>query len=146
MDKKLGILFKVFGIIVLIFIGYIYGYYVKYPHYFYKVNDYGLMNNMFTYQKTHTGIPELSCDGSIDYNRYDDAFKVKIFTKDCVMYNLPQDEIYLKTKNKFIYYSIKYQWIYLILFTVIYILKEIYDRKQGIETFLYKIQQENNRG
>jgi len=146
MDKRIGILFKIFGVIVLILIIYIYGYFVIYPHYFFKVNDYGLMNSMFIYQRVQTGIPELVCDGSIDYNRYDDVFRVKIYWKECVMYNLPDDEIYLKEQNKFIYYSIKYQGIYYIIFIIMYILKEIYDQKTGKETFIYKLQQESHRG
>ena len=133
MADKIGIFFKIFGYCLFLTIIAICMYAIFNPQYFHAVE--GIDSNRMNYYIIDENIKEpiLDCENYsyFEEKEYDNVELVKIYWKKCAMYNLPENEPYIKNKNKFIWFITKYQlFIIIFLFVPLYLLKHLYDKKK----------------
>ena len=161
MDKEywINVIFKIIAVIVLIFALYITIYQIVNPNYFYTmssnseyINCYlkNSSNNIIGFDKTTYSFcdynssikyPVLECDDSEKFKdvKYSNVIHVKIYYKDCYMYNLPENNPYIIEENKLIYYSIKNQYLVVLFFMIIVFLNELYRYKYNRGSYIKKL-------
>lgn len=116
------------ALVIFLFSIYIVVYYASKPHYFYTVKDFeGLKLSEYNFSN---GVkePVLDCNNSIDRNKHNGTIlEIKLyFVKHCYMYNLPEDDPYIKGHNKYMYYVVTHEYLFILLYFIIFLLDELY--------------------
>lgn len=169
MVEKIKVVFRVISLVLVLFALYLTYFYITAPHYFYAIDHQEALNKENSYMGIQSNsyydfdekgnfkeiqveskqiidenginVPQLECKNTskFEVKEYNDVLSVRVVMKKCFMYNLPSGSPYIKHKNKIVWFIISKQWIFYLSFILLFVLKELYDRKQDKETLIRKV-------
>lgn len=157
-EKGIGFLFKTIGIFVFIISIYVLYYLIINPHHFFVLNEgnytdnseyclddnleeeynFGIISKTYCNNQTY---PVLECKdiSKFKYNNYKNVIGIKIFHKQCYMYNLPNKDPYVKESNKFVYFIVKNEVLIFLIYILIFILFDLYRYKYKNKSYIKKL-------